>query len=65
MDFQIGDTVRYKNTPEQTGVIERLRPLSAKVGIVVKMNDGPMFSNGQFRAYFDRAVNDLEKYTPI
>ena len=60
MDFQIGDKVRYKDTPDQTGIVVRLRPLSTLIGIVVKMNEGPMFRNSQMRAYFNDDVNQLE-----
>lgn len=62
MNFAVGDNIRYKDTPDQTGIVMRLHPLAATVGIIVMMNEGPMFTKGNVRAYFDSALDQLEKY---
>jgi len=62
--FQVGDDVRYIDTPSQTGVVERMNPLGVSEAMVVRMNSGPMHTDGKHRAFFGASCDDIEVYTP-
>jgi hypothetical protein len=64
MDFVIGDAVRLIAVPEQTGIIVRLHPLSVGKSFVVKMNQGPLYNDGEFMGYFGHNISTVEVYIP-
>ena len=62
--FQVGDDIRYIDTPSQTGVVQRMNPLGVIEAMVVVMNDGPMHTAGKLQAFFGAKCDDIETYTP-
>ena len=59
-NFQLNDQVCYKDTPSQTGMVQRMRPLGASKSLVIRWNDGPMHSAGQKYAFFQKKTQQLE-----
>lgn len=64
MSYSDGDPIRIIATPTQTGIVHRCNPLKVTKGIVVRWNDGPMYSDGYLMAYFGDNYDNLEPYTP-
>ena len=60
-DFVKGDEVCYTETPTQTGVVQRIKPLGVSKSIVIRWNNGPMHSSGQKYAFFQKKTTKIEK----
>jgi hypothetical protein len=65
MSFQVGDNVRYKDMPSQTGMVTRMHPLGVVDAMEVEMmSGGPMYPMHEMRALFGEDCQLIEKYTP-
>ena len=60
--LQVGDQVCLGETPTQTGVVTRIGSLGVKDSCIVTMHAGPLYKEGDIRAYFGRdECSKLEK----
>ena len=65
MSFQVGDNIRYKDMPSQTGVVTRMHPLGVFDAMEIDMNtEGPMYGMHESRALFGEDCQLIEAYTP-
>lgn len=64
MDCCVGDHIRLKTHPLQTGTVGRTNLLGTRDGVCVCWCAGPVFSQPIKKGYFGPELDLIETYTP-